>query len=66
MKKQSKHNQIKAHLESGKTITGLKALHYYGLYNLHGLSSVIYRLRKKGMKIRTVLYKGYATYSIIK
>ena len=48
--KQSKHNQIKAHLESGRTITGAEAWHHYGLYRL---SSVINRLRNKGMKINT-------------
>ena len=46
--RQSKHNQVKAHLESGRNITGLEALHLYGLYNLN---TVIYRLRNKGMKI---------------
>ena len=56
-RKQSKHNQIKAHLESGRTITGLKALHYYGLYNLN---TVIFRLRKEGMKIRTNMIRTAA------
>ena len=62
-RKQSKHNQIKAHLESGRGISGLGALRTYGLYRL---SSVINRLRNKGMKINTTMSEyGHAIYSII-
>ena len=64
-RKQSKHNQIKAHLESGRQITGLGAL---GAYNLYRLSSVINRLRNEGMKIKTTIITGrfqHAIYSII-
>ena len=64
-RKQSKHNQIKSHLKSGRKITGLLALHYYDLYRL---SSVINRLRNEGMKIKTRIITGkhqYAIYSII-
>ena len=63
-RKQSKHNQIKAHLESGRSISGLGALRMYDFYRL---SSVINRLSNKGMKIKTTLtgYHNYAIYSII-
>ena len=53
-RKQSKHNQIRTHLESGRTITGLGALSSYGLYNL---KTVIFRLRNEGMKIQTLMVK---------
>ena len=63
-RKQSKHNQIKAHLQSGRAISGLGALNVYGVYRL---SSVINRLRNEGMKIKTTIVKDvqYAFYSII-
>ena len=64
-RKQSKHNQIKAHLESGRWLSGLYALQFYNLYRL---SSVIHRLRNKGMKIKTTFVLGknpHAFYSII-
>ena len=65
-RKQSKHNQIKAHLKAGRSITGLSALHYYDLYRL---SSVINRLRNEGMRIKTIIITGkrnpHAIYSII-
>ena len=51
-RKQSKHNQIKTHLKSGRKITGIGALPLYGLYNLN---TVIFRLTKEGMKIKTTL-----------
>ena len=65
--KQSKHNQIKEHLQSGRAISGRGALNIYGVYRL---SSVINRLRNKGLKIQTakVTVLGvnqYAIYSII-
>ena len=67
-RKQSKHNQIKAHLKSGRSISGLLALHYYSVYRL---SSVINRLRNEGLKIKTTMEYNlqgtskYAFYSII-
>ena len=66
-RKQSKHNQIRTHLESGRTITGSGAWALYGVYRL---SSVINRLRNEGLKIQTakVTVLGvnqYAIYSII-
>ena len=63
-RKQSKHNQIKVHLESGRDISGLGALRIYGVYRL---SSIINRLRNEGMKIKTHLVgeNNHAFYSII-
>ena len=63
-RKQSKHNQIRTHLESGRTITGSGAWALYGVYRL---SSVINRLRNEGLKIRTEVlkYNCHAIYSII-
>ena len=62
--KQSKHNQIKAHLEKGWFISGRSALSIYGVYRL---SSVINRLRNEGIKIKTTLMDidNHAIYSII-
>jgi hypothetical protein len=48
----NKSAQIKKHLLSGKSITGLQALSKYGCYRL---SSVIHRLRKDGYEIATKL-----------
>ena len=66
-RKQSKHNQIKAHLESGRGISGRGAMN---LYNVYRLSSVIHRLRNKGMIIETYTVKvlgvnQYAVYTIV-
>ena len=62
-RKQSKHKQIKAHLDSGRNISGLGA---WALYDVYRLSSVINRLRNKGMKIKTKIdFEGYAIYTII-
>ena len=61
-RKQSKHNQIKAHLESGRAISRLDAKMWY---RVSYLASVIHRLRKKGLKIYTHKGLKYAFYSII-
>lgn len=48
----SKHNQVRNHLLSGQTITGLTAL---DLFQLYRLSSVISRLRDEGLPIETIM-----------
>ena len=48
----SKHNQVRNHLLSGNTITGLTAL---DLFQLYRLSSVISRLRDEGLPIETIM-----------
>lgn len=63
----SKHKQIEEHLLNGGSITGLSAMKEFGVYRL---SSVIERLRKKGMKIHTQMitteYNSFAKYKMIK
>ena len=44
MTTETKHNQIKAHLLKGLSITGIEAIKLFGVYRL---SSVINRLRNK-------------------
>jgi hypothetical protein len=63
MHDESKHEQIKQYLLSGKRITGLIALQLFGVYRL---SSVIERLRKSGVTIITTIPDGktYAVYHI--
>lgn len=58
---------IRRHLESGRTITPLEALHEYGTIRL---GAYIHELRKEGLKIRTKMVrsfngKTYAEYSLI-
>lgn len=51
----SKHDEIRQHLKSGFTITGLSAI---DLFNVYRLSSVINRLRKEGLEIETSMIQG--------
>jgi hypothetical protein len=48
----SKANEIENHILRGESITGLLALDLYGVYRL---SSVINRLRNKGLEIETMM-----------
>ncbi|BAQ90588.1 hypothetical protein [uncultured Mediterranean phage uvMED] len=48
--KKSKHQKIKEHLESGKSITSWQAIQEY---NVTRLASVIYYLKKEGLLIET-------------
>jgi len=50
--KESKHNEIKEHLLRGESLTGLQAIDLYGVYRL---SSVINRLRNRGIEIETIM-----------
>ena len=61
--KKNATQQIKAHLERGKTLTPAQAWDKYGVYRL---SSVIHNLRRKGMRIVTEESgkEGYAKYYI--
>ena len=61
--KQSHEAKIKAHLKSGKSISGLQALRLYGCYRL---SAVIFRLRDEGLKISTTIKnkEHFATYKL--
>ena len=58
---------VKNHLQNGKSITPLEALHQYGSFRL---GSIIYRLRhQKGMNIKTEFIGSpgggeYAKYSL--
>jgi hypothetical protein len=71
---ESQNNRIKAHLLSGKSITGLDALYLYGCFRLSGR---IYDLKQQGLKIKTEMVevtspavfdnkKKFAKYSLIK
>jgi hypothetical protein len=46
----SKHAEIRKHLQSGNSLTGLEAI---DLYRVYRLSSVINRLRREGLEIQT-------------
>jgi len=48
--KKSKHQKIKEHLESGKTITSWEAIQ---LYNVTRLAAIIFNLKKDGMRIES-------------
>ena len=48
--KKSKHQKIKEHLESGKTITSWEAIQ---LYNVTRLAAIIFNLKEKGWIIET-------------
>lgn len=61
----SKQEEVKRHLQRGKSITGLQAIEKFDVYRL---SSIINRLRKSGMEIRTSLMgeTNYAKYHLVK
>lgn len=64
----SAHDKIKAHLKSGRQITGLVAWKKFSCYRL---SSVINRLRSEGMNIKTTIYfqgkeYSFASYRLVK
>ena len=50
--KQEKKRQIRDHLLSGMTLTGLEALELFQAYRL---SSTINRLRNEGLEIETIM-----------
>lgn len=47
---------IRRHLESGRSITPLEALHEYGTIRL---GAHIHELRKEGMRIRTIMRRSF-------
>jgi hypothetical protein len=57
--------RILKHLEAGKPITGISALHNFGVYRL---SDTIWKLRQRGHNIKTVMVKmgkkEYASYRL--
>ena len=53
--KKSKHQKIKEHLESGKTITSWQAITEYRVTRL---SAIIFNLKKDGMRIESKDYAG--------
>ncbi len=53
MKKKTKHQKIKEHLESGKSITSMEAIREY---NATRLAAIIFNLKKGGMKIESKDY----------
>jgi len=63
--KNSKHGKIRKHLLLGRKITGTTALIRFNVYRL---SSVIHRLRREGLNIKTVMGElngeTYAVYFI--
>lgn len=68
MKNQSTHDKVKRYLKSGRVITGLIAWRKFSCYRL---SSIIHRLRRDGMKIRTTIHfaskqYSFASYKLIK
>ncbi len=58
--------KLKNHLEKGKSVTGLQALRWWGLYRL---SDAIHKLRRKGLNIKTTMVKRgnkeYARYETL-
>jgi hypothetical protein len=73
-KMESQCNQIKAHLQSGRSITALEALYKFGCFNLKGR---IWDLKQRGLKIKTEMTevtspsvfnnkKRFAKYTLIK
>jgi len=58
---QTQDAEILKHLKTGGTITGLEALNNFGIYRL---SSVIYKLRKKGFKIKTEMVNVKTRYGL--
>lgn len=64
----SQRQEIKEHLESGRSITPIEALNLYGCFRLSGR---IYELREQGMNISKVMAeasngKKFAKYKLIK
>jgi len=53
--KKSKHQKIKEHLESGRTITSWQAIQEYRVTRL---SAIIFNLKKDGMRIESKDYAG--------
>jgi hypothetical protein len=71
---ESQCNLIKAHLQSGKSLTSLEALYFFGCFNLKGR---VWDLKQQGLKIKTEMVevtspsvfnnkKKFAKYSLIK
>jgi hypothetical protein len=71
---ESQCNQIKAHLQSGRSITALDALYMYGCFRL---GARIYNLKQQGLKIKTEMIeitspsvfdnkKRFAKYTLLK
>ncbi len=61
--KKSTHTKIasvRAHLESGRSITPLEALRLYGSFRL---SAIIFVLRERGLDIKTDMVENRATRS---
>lgn len=62
----TKQDKVKQWLQAGNTITGIEALKMFGLYRL---SDAIFKLRGKGMKIKSEDVKEngsiFARYSLI-
>ena len=65
MEKESQTKQIRAWLESGKSITPVEALKHFGCFRLSGR---IYDLKERGMNITTTMVddgdKRFAKYSM--
>lgn len=59
-------NDIKSHLEQGRTITPIEALTLYGCFRL---AARVYELRKKGMDIDMEMVqsskKSFAKYKLV-
>jgi hypothetical protein len=50
---------VKAHLMSGKTLTSMEA---FSLYGCTRLSDKVFRLRKSGLNIQTIMVEGETRY----
>ena len=61
-KKVSQKSMIRKHLEEGKSLTPLEALHMFGSFRL---AAHIHTLREEGMNIVTDESEGYAKYSLL-
>ena len=61
----SAQEKLLKRLQSGKTVTGLQALNWWGLYRL---SDAVWKLRKKGYDVQTKMKqrgkKVYAQYKL--
>ena len=68
MKKPSQKDQVLDHLKSGRAITPLEALQWFGAFRL---SAIIYDLKKDGWDISTEMVtdprtgKSFAKYQLI-
>jgi hypothetical protein len=49
---EAQRKQIREHLQKGKSLTAIEALHYFNCFRLSGR---IHELRKEGMKIKSEL-----------